>query len=71
MNNATQLSQVIFNDEPALSSLDWHGETRGIVRPTVNGEFAVIELIGGGKKRVVKVLPTLDRARSYNFACAR
>jgi hypothetical protein len=62
---------IDFGDA-AISVLQWNDRgTVGIVRPTCNGQFAVIELLGGGRKRVAKVLPTADRARSYNFACAR
>jgi hypothetical protein len=62
---------IDFSDA-ALSVLQWGDRgTVGIVRPTAAGQFAVIELLGGGRRRVAKVLPTVDRARAYNFACAR
>jgi hypothetical protein len=67
----TTINDIDWNDA-AISVLNWGARgTVGIVRPTVSGSFAVIELLGAGRKRIVKVLPTLERARAYNFACAR
>jgi hypothetical protein len=60
----------IDTEDAALSSLRRAGGTLGLVRRTKDGQFAVIEL-RDGKARLNKVLPSLDRARSYNFACAR
>ncbi len=63
------LKDVIdFNNE-ALSTLRLQ-EGWSIVRRTLDGQFAVIA-INGSRAKIVKVLPTLDRARSYNFAIAR
>jgi hypothetical protein len=61
---------IDFSDA-AISLLNWGDRgTVGIVRPTTSGQFAVIELLGGGRKRVAKVLPTVARDRAYNYACS-
>ena len=53
----------------ALSTLKL-AEGYAVVRKTKTGEFAVI-LASGPKGKVVKVFPTLDRARAYSFAIER
>jgi hypothetical protein len=61
----------IDKDDVCLSSLLWPSSgTRGIVRRTTDGQFALLE-ISGRYARIVKTFPTLERARSYNFACAK
>lgn len=61
------------------AEIDWENEALAalrtgdgwsIVRPTLDGRFAVI-VVSGKSRRVLKILPTLDRARAYNFAVAR
>jgi hypothetical protein len=44
--------------------------TTAIVRATTSGEFAVIAIDGSWAK-VLKTLPTLDRARAYLAAVVR
>jgi hypothetical protein len=61
----TTLNQIDWNDG-ALSTLKVDGGWN-IVRKTLDGMFAVIVLSGGSRK-IVNVLPTLQRARAYNFA---
>lgn len=66
--NAIGLDSILW-DDAALSVWRWREGTTGIVRPTVDGNFAVIELLGAGSKRVVAVFQSLNRARAYNLAC--
>jgi formylmethanofuran dehydrogenase subunit D len=63
------LANVIEMDGEALSVLKAN-EGWTIVRKTTNGQFAVMA-IKGALARIIKVLPTLDRARAYNFAINR
>lgn len=58
----------IEKEEGALSVVRTPAGT-SIVRKTTSGEFAVIRLDGRYAK-IIKVLPTLDRARAYNRALA-
>jgi hypothetical protein len=60
----------------SLDQINWDGEALSairsgqgwtIVRRTFAGDFAVVA-VSGLNRRVVKVLPTLDRARAYNNA---
>lgn len=63
-----------------LTNVDWDHEClsllrnpagqTSIVRKTKDGQFAVLAL-NGKRVKLLKVLPTLDRARAYNFAVAR
>lgn len=63
-----------------IADIDWRKECLSllrshfgstIVRPTRDGkQFAVIA-ISGADKKILKVLPTLERARAYNFAIHR
>lgn len=63
-------NEVDWSDA-ALSSLDWARGIRGIVRPTHTGDFVLIKLDGRGTRKFVKRFQSLERARAYNFACAR
>jgi hypothetical protein len=76
MTTATRRLQPIAT----LTTIDWKNEalsvvlgergTATIVRRTQDGQFAVLA-IAGIKARIIKILPTLERARAYNFAIAR
>jgi len=69
MAKTTEISGVEVDwNNGALSTLRMD-EGWTIVRKTRDGQFAVIRVIGL-TRRVVKVLPTFDRARAYNFALA-
>jgi hypothetical protein len=71
-NNASSqvtLSDIDFSDA-CISSWQWANGSRGVVRPVAgNRGFAVIELGGRANRRIVKVLPTEERARAYNLSC--
>ena len=57
--------------ENGCEAMFWHPDGgSAIVRKTVDGQFAVIRL-NGGRWRVLKKLPTLDRARAYLAAVCR
>ena len=60
---------VIDLDSEALAAIRMNDHWN-IVRKTADNQFAVMT-IRGAMAKVVKVLPTLDRARSYNFAISK
>ncbi|MDE2103990.1 MAG: hypothetical protein KGL39_42530 [Patescibacteria group bacterium] len=52
-------------------SLVRHGDGwASVVRPTRDGQFAVL-MVAGHRAKLLKMLPTLPRARAYNIAIGK
>jgi hypothetical protein len=63
-----ELEGIDFAGE-ALSVVRTDGGGVQVVRPATSGGFAVIRC-RGKLARIVKILPTADRATAYNRACS-